>query len=137
MEKAARILKSHGVESEDIAFPSKHSDAEALKMMHNKVFAAKTQLAFLKDYRTDKTKLGPEIRDLLKKKSHFTREETMEALDQYATVRPIFHKLASRFSTIVTPSAVDEAPLGLDDMGNSAFNFLWTVGTTYLIYCPF
>lgn len=42
-------------------------------------------------------------------------------------MRPVMDKLAGGYSAILTPSAIDEAPLGLEDMGTSAFNTLWTV----------
>ena len=127
MKKAAEIFKNHGVEVEEVAFPSAFSDVEALKMMHKRVFIAETQVAFLKEYQMDKTKLGSQIRDLVENKPNFAREEIVEALDRYASMRSIFDEIAANFSVTITPSAVDEAPLGLGDMGDSGFNFLWTV----------
>jgi hypothetical protein len=41
-------------------------------------------------------------------------------------MRHTINSLAENYSVILTPSAVDEAPLGLDDMGSPAFNTIWT-----------
>lgn len=48
-------------------------------------------------------------------------------------MRPIFDKIAADYSAIITPSAVDEAPLRLNEMGSSVFNWFWTVNTLLLI----
>jgi hypothetical protein len=35
--------------------------------------------------------------------------------------------MATKYDVLVTPSAADEAPVGLGDMGDAQFNFVWTV----------
>ncbi len=42
-------------------------------------------------------------------------------------VRQDLDESLSEFDAIITPSAVGEAPLGLDNTGPIPFNFLWTV----------
>ena len=116
-----------------MTFPPESGDAAALTMMHKKVFSAESQISFLQEYQMDKRKISQEIRDLVENKSNFTRDETVEASDQYARMRPIFDKIAADFSAIITPSAIDEAPLGLDDMGDPDFNFIWTLSALLLI----
>ena len=39
-------------------------------------------------------------------------------------MRSIFDAGAAKYTAIITPSAVDVAPLGLEDMGQSDFQFL-------------
>ena len=136
IEKAANILSSHGVQVEEVTFPPELCDATALKMVHYKVFSAESRTSFLKEYQMDENKITQEIRDLVENKSGITRDETLEALNQYANMRPIFDKIASDYSAIITPSAIDEAPLGIDDMGDPAFNFLLTVSTLWIILSP-
>jgi hypothetical protein len=46
----------------------------------------------------------------------------MDAYDTYACMRHTINSLAENHSVTLTPSAVDEAPLRLDDMGSPAFN---------------
>ncbi|KAL5325135.1 hypothetical protein ACEPPN_006258 [Leptodophora sp. 'Broadleaf-Isolate-01'] len=108
MEKAANILRSRGVKVEG---RGGNSDA---------------QEAFLREYRMDKTKLAPEIRHLVENRCNYTRKERVQATDKYASMRTIFDDIAAKYSAIITPSVVDEAPLGLGDFGSAAFNWIWT-----------
>ncbi|PMD36944.1 amidase signature enzyme [Hyaloscypha variabilis F] len=126
MEKTATILESHGVKVEEVFFPEEFSDLESLKQMHSVVARSDAQESFLREYRMDKTKLDPEIRDLVENTFNYTRKERMQALDRYTSMRPIFDRLVANYSAIITPSVVDEAPLGLDDFGSAAFNWFWT-----------
>lgn len=77
----------------------------------------------------DKLKLNSKIRGLVENVSKFTLRESVEAVNRYARMRCAFDKFAAKFSTIITRSAVDIAPQGLGDMGDSSFNFLWTVSS--------
>jgi Asp-tRNA(Asn)/Glu-tRNA(Gln) amidotransferase A subunit family amidase len=133
MEKAAMILKNCGVKVEEVSFPPEFSDGEALWRMHEVVANSDAQAAFLREYRMDKTKLDPEIRGFIENSSNYTRKERVQALDRYASMRLIFDKIASKYSAIITPSALDEAPLGLNFMGDPTFNFLWTVRSALLL----
>ena len=76
---------------------------------------------------TTKTKLDPDVRAFVEDAPKFCREEVRQAFDYFAALRPVFEKLAAKYSSLITPSATDEAPLGLSDMGNPVFNFVWTV----------
>ena len=124
MEKAAKILGKHGVQVEEIDLPSELGDAQTLKQTHRTVLNGEAQAAFLIEYWMDKTKLNPKIRGLVENASNITLKETVEATDRYATMRSTFDKFAAEYSAIITPSAVDVAPRGLGDMGDSCFNFL-------------
>jgi hypothetical protein len=48
----------------------------------------------------------------------------MQALDKYGSIRPEVDEVAAKLTAILTPSAVDEAPLGLEDMGSPISNTL-------------
>ena len=127
MEKAAAILESCGAKVEQVSFPLEFDDCNTLERMHNVVTNSDAQTAFLKEYRMDKSKLHPEICRIVESSSNYSHEEVVQALDRYASMRPIFDKIAANYSAIITPSAVDEAPLGLSYMGSAAFNWFWTV----------
>lgn len=127
MDKAARALEKHGVRVDHIELPPAFGDAEALKLRHKTVMSGDARAAFLVEYRKDKTLLGPEIRSLVENKSNFTLDDFARAVDRYTALRPEFDKLAANYSVLITPSTVDVAPLGLDDMGDPSFNLLWTV----------
>jgi hypothetical protein len=59
-----------------------------------------------------------------------------EASDIYdkMRIRVLINKLIESYTVILTPSVVDEAPLGLGDMGSATFNTLWTVSDR--VYLP-
>ncbi|CAH0043789.1 unnamed protein product [Clonostachys solani] len=126
MEKAAAILREGGVEVTEVPFPDEISDADALKDIQKKIIRGEGQAAFLREYRVDKANLSPQVCRLVENHSNYTRKELAEASDTYSQMRRSMNKLAENYSVILTPSAVDEAPLGLDDMGAATFNTLWT-----------
>lgn len=129
MEKSAKKFQSHGVEVEEVPFPTEFGDAEALRFMHGAVTNGDFQEAFLREYQIDKTKLDPEICRLVENQKNYTRANRTSSLDMYARVRTAFDKITANYSAIITPSAVDEAPIGLGNMGPATFNFIWTVSS--------
>ena len=126
MEKAERILRDNGVKVEEVSFPVPLNDGDGLKSLHKVIISADAQIAFLREYRVDKADLDPEIQGLVENSANFTNRETLQALDTLASMRSIVDDLAANYSAILTPSVVDEAPLGLGDMGSPDFNTLWT-----------
>ncbi|MCJ1404964.1 hypothetical protein MMC11_008190 [Xylographa trunciseda] len=124
MVKAAEILRRHGVTVEDVEFPDKFNDAAALKRMFKVIFVTDSGASFYKDYLMDttKTKLDPDVRAFVEDAPKFPREEVRQAFDYYAALRPVLDKIATRYSALITPSATDEAPLGLGNMGSPIFN---------------
>lgn len=122
MEKAFVIFQNSGVKVEEVSFPTEFDDEEALKRMQNIIISGEARVVFLMEYRMDKTKLHPEIRRLVENRSDYTRNERMQALDRHARMRFILDEIADNYTAIITPSALDEAPFGLDDTGSAAFN---------------
>lgn len=57
----------------------------------------------------------------------YTKSEQVKALDTYASMRRAMNGLDENYSVIIAPSAVDEAPVGLGDVGEATFNTMWTV----------
>lgn len=127
MRKAVAILEDSGVRVEEVSFPAAFGDEETIRRRQKAVMSGEAQVAFLREYRIDKTKLDGTIRDLVENCSGISHGERLRALDEYSNMRATADSLAAKHSVIVTPSAVDEAPLGLEDMGSAAFNTLWTV----------
>ncbi|KAL8716099.1 MAG: hypothetical protein Q9220_000003 [cf. Caloplaca sp. 1 TL-2023] len=126
MAKASMILENSGAKVEELAFPMGYEDYDALKQMHSVVTDTDFQAAFLKEYRMDKSRLHPEPRSIVEDGSKYTHEEITDALNRYAKMRLLFDNIAANYTAIITPSAVDEAPIGLEDMGSAAFNWFWT-----------
>jgi Asp-tRNA(Asn)/Glu-tRNA(Gln) amidotransferase A subunit family amidase len=127
MEKATAILRDGGIEVAEVPFPDQISDPDALKDIQNKITRGEAQAAFLREYRVDKPNLSPQVCRLVENHSNYTRKEIVEASDTYSEMRRSMNRLAENYSVILTPSAVDEAPLGLGDMGAATFNTMWTV----------
>jgi Asp-tRNA(Asn)/Glu-tRNA(Gln) amidotransferase A subunit family amidase len=127
MKNASAILYDYGVKVEEVSFPAEFGDEETVRETQRVVMSGEAQAAFLREYRMDKTKLNNEICDLVENNAGITNKQRIQALDRYASMRAMADQLAARYSVIITPSAVDEAPLGLDDMGSPAFNSLWMV----------
>ena len=132
MEKAAEILQRHDIAVDHVELPPQLNDRDNLRLTHKMVLNGEAEAAFLKEYRLDKDQLSRKIRGLVENKSNFTLKDIVRAIDRYAAMRPIFDDFADDYSAIITPSATDVAPLGLEDMGDAAFNFLWTVSTVSL-----
>lgn len=126
MEKATAILRDGGIEVAEVPFPDQISDPDALKDIQNKITRGEAQAAFLREYRVDKPNLSPQVCRLVENHSNYTRKEIVEASDTYSEMRRSMNRLAENYSVILTPSAVDEAPLGLGDMGAATFNTMWT-----------
>lgn len=133
MSRAAEILAKHGVVVEHVELPLQFRDSKVLRRTHKTILNVEAQAAFLKEYRMDKTQLDPKIRGFVENEGNFTIDDTLKATDMYATMRSAFDQFAAGYSAIITPSAQDIAPVGLDDMGDSSFNFLWTVSIRLLV----
>ncbi|KAM7188618.1 amidase signature domain containing protein, partial [Naviculisporaceae sp. PSN 640] len=129
LQKAVEILTGHGVTVEEVFLPPEiGNDAASLKQIHNTIMSGEARATFLREYRMDKDghQLAPEIRQLVENSGKYTHADRLQASDKLAAMRPIMDRLAARYSVILAPSAIDEAPLGLEDMGSPAFNIIWT-----------
>jgi Asp-tRNA(Asn)/Glu-tRNA(Gln) amidotransferase A subunit family amidase len=130
MSQASEILKEAGVKSVDkVELPLENDNAETLNRIHKAVFGYEAKNAFLADVRHDKQhELDPKIRKFVEDPK-CSNVETTEALEAYEHIQTDFDKFARKYYAFITPSAVDIASEGLDDMGTSIFNLLSTVST--------
>ncbi|OBS25952.1 hypothetical protein FPOA_06485 [Fusarium poae] len=126
MEKTIAILRSNGINVEEVTFPAEVNDAEELKRVQRLIILGEGQASFLREYRIDKAKLSNEIRDIVENTSNITNAAKTEATYKLCKMRDIIDSLVKRYTVVITPSAIDEAPLGLGDMGSATFNTLWT-----------
>lgn len=133
MKQAADILQASGVRVEEIPLPPEIGGSEAFEQMQRIIMKREAQVALLREYRVDKTRIAPSIRRIVENSSNSTHKEQTHAEDTLASIRSVMDKLAANYSAIITPSAVDEAPLGLDDMGSPVFNTLWTASVSILL----
>jgi Asp-tRNA(Asn)/Glu-tRNA(Gln) amidotransferase A subunit family amidase len=126
IKNTVTILEDSGVRVEEVSFPAEFGDEETIREIQRVVMGSEARVSFLGEYRLDRTKLGNNICDLVENSSGITHQQRIQALDGYTNMRAIADNLAAKYSAIITPSAVDEAPLGLEDMGSPVFNTLWT-----------
>jgi Asp-tRNA(Asn)/Glu-tRNA(Gln) amidotransferase A subunit family amidase len=129
LDRAAHILRSHNVTVEDVDFPSPFNDAALLKDMFKTVLTIEVHTSLWKEYCMDttSTQLSPEIRALVENANSIPRDEVRRAYDGCTALRNAFDEMAAKYDVLVTPSAADEAPVGLGDMDDAQFNFVWTV----------
>lgn len=127
VEQASTILRSHGVTVEEVSLPPDIDNEQSLARLQKVITSGEARVAFLRVYRQDKAKLAPQVRRLVENFNNFSHKERLEALDRYGSIRSKVDEIAAKYTVILTPSAVDEAPVGLDDMGSPIFNTLWTV----------
>jgi Asp-tRNA(Asn)/Glu-tRNA(Gln) amidotransferase A subunit family amidase len=59
------------------------------------------------------------------------------ALRQAESGRQDFSHVWGELDVLITPSAVDEAPLGLENTGDTVFNRLWTLLGVPCVHLPF
>ena len=61
--------------------------------------------------------------------TQLSRKAQLEAYDGCARLRPVWDNIASNYDAVITPSVVDEAPLGLESTGDAvshhSFLTLW------------
>ncbi|KAF5582063.1 amidase [Fusarium pseudoanthophilum] len=126
MDNSISVLERNKVKVEEVSFPAEVSDSKVLGRIQDVIIQSEARVSLLPEYRLSKAKLGYEVRDIVKNKSNITQEELRDAYDEYAKMRVIINDLAKKYDVILAPSAVDHAPVGLDDMGSPIFNTLWT-----------
>lgn len=124
MDTAERLLREHGAEVEVVDLPPEFDE---MPRWHRIIMDTEARSAFLPEYRISKEQLQPFITDHVENSTKVSREEQLEAFDGVAALRPKFDKIASKYTAIITPSAIDEAPLGQKFTGSAAFNVIWTV----------
>ena len=127
MDKARYILREHGANVEDVELPD---DFNKVLDWHNTVCKAEGRSSFLGHYLVDKSKLDDTIVGYVEDRDNTTRKAQLEAYDNVARLRPIWDELASKYDLILTPSIVDEAPVG-DLTGDMSFCSTWTI-----MHCP-
>jgi Asp-tRNA(Asn)/Glu-tRNA(Gln) amidotransferase A subunit family amidase len=130
MKQAAAILQKNNVKVEKVSLPPEVADVEALGRIQRVITHGEAQVSFLREYRVNKANLAAEIRDMVENTSNNTHKEMTEACGTYSKMRDMVNKLAENYTAILTPSAVDEAPIGLGDMGSPTLNTLWTISAS-------
>ncbi|KAK1525991.1 amidase [Colletotrichum costaricense] len=127
IEAVTVILRERGIKVEEVSFPPEISDPEELDRLQQVITQAEARISFLREYRIDKDNLAPEICEIVENTARITHKEREQASDRYYHMRRIINDWARGYTVILAPSAEDEAPVGLGDMGRATFNTMWTV----------
>lgn len=114
-EEAQGILKEHGANVESLELPD---DFAPILDWHAQVLAGEGRTSFLGQYELAKDKLHDDIRGHVENRTGLSRKKQLEAYDNCARLRPIWDQIAAGYDFIVTPSVVDEAPVGLENTGD-------------------
>jgi Asp-tRNA(Asn)/Glu-tRNA(Gln) amidotransferase A subunit family amidase len=124
MERAAQILREAGATVDEVDLPS---DFDDILIHQGRIMDAEAGVAFFKEYSTARAHLSDKLQDLAAKVHTSSRREFVQALDKVASLRPRIDEIADGYTAIITPSAVDVAPVGPEWTGNSILNGMWTV----------
>ncbi|KAM5349181.1 hypothetical protein ACJ41O_009004 [Fusarium nematophilum] len=136
LKDAATILRNSGVKVQEVSFPPEVAHVQTLERIQRVITLGEAQVSCLREYRMDKANLADEIHDIVEGNSNGSRKERIEGSGMYSNMRRIINDLAKNYTAILTPSAVDEAPLGLDDMGSAVFNTMWTASISGVFFPP-
>ncbi|KAG6032571.1 hypothetical protein E4U41_007204 [Claviceps citrina] len=121
---ARTLLKEKGGQVEDVELPEAFSKCSQWR---ETVVAQEARAAFLPKYREDRSKIHDDIVNLVETQDLPSPKKLLEAHDGIARLRAEWDRIASNYDIIITPSAVDEAPEGLENTGIAVFCTMWTI----------
>ncbi|GAB7352242.1 hypothetical protein MBLNU459_g2713t1 [Dothideomycetes sp. NU459] len=123
-DTAKELLTGAGASVEEIELPD-----EFAKVMGwaTAVLAGEGRTSFLGQYLHDKANLSTYIQNIVENSSKTSRKAQLEAYDGCARFRPVWDEIAAKYDAVITPSVIDEAPLGIDRTGSPVFCASWTV----------
>ncbi|KAI1424463.1 amidase [Xylaria sp. FL1777] len=133
LEAAVQLLRSHGAEVEEIEFPS---EFDRMPEWHRILLHGEGRATFLPEYRLAKEKLAPFLAEHVENVNGISRAAQLEAYDEIAALRPKIDGIAKKYAAIITPSAIDEAPVGIESTGSPVFNAIWTALHTPVVNIP-
>ncbi|KAK5630414.1 hypothetical protein RRF57_006129 [Xylaria bambusicola] len=133
LESAVQLLRSHGAEVEEVELPT---GFDRMPEWHMALTESEARATFLSEYRLAKEKLSPFLAGRVENVNKVSRAAQLEAYDGIAALRPKIDEIAKGYAAILTPSVVDEAPLGLQSTGSPVFNSMWTALHTPVINIP-
>ncbi|RDW84118.1 amidase [Aspergillus mulundensis] len=133
LEKAKALLQAHGATVHDVELPEEFSN---MPDWHAKIMASDGRTTFLPEYLIDKTRLQTFLANQVENVNGWTHKQELAAFDGVASLRPVIDSIVDGFDALITPSVVDEAPLGNGSTGSAAFNGMWTALHTPVVNIP-
>jgi Asp-tRNA(Asn)/Glu-tRNA(Gln) amidotransferase A subunit family amidase len=124
MARATDLLRAHGAIVDELELPEAFNSVPA---WHAILMQADGRTSFLPGYRMAKDKLAKELVGFAENANGVTHRVHLEAFDGVGALRPYIDEIADRYAAILTPSAPDEAPEGIESTGSPVFCSIWTV----------
>jgi Asp-tRNA(Asn)/Glu-tRNA(Gln) amidotransferase A subunit family amidase len=124
LESAARAAEASGGRVKEVVLPELLEQAMQCHRIVQDYEAYRT-LAYEYDRHHDQ--LGPILREQLGKAAAITHDDYDAARRTTRMARQAFANLMAGIDVILTPSAPDAAPRGLESTGKPTFNRLWTL----------
>jgi Asp-tRNA(Asn)/Glu-tRNA(Gln) amidotransferase A subunit family amidase len=123
--EAARRLESAGAIVTDLTLAA---DFDGMDAAQQTVMRGEGRAAFLPAYLASHHLLHQDFRDLVENTMGITPAQLVAAYDLAALCRRSFDGLfGPALDVVLTPASPGEAPSGLQDTGNPAFNAMWTL----------
>lgn len=124
LERAKDLLKKHGAVVEEVILPPSFAPVPE---WHRVLLHTDGQAGFLPEYRVAKEQVHVSLTSYIDF-PEFNHKQQLQAQDGIAALRPVFDEIATGYDAVLTASAVDEAPEGLEFTGDAVFCAMWTVG---------
>lgn len=129
LETGVDLLRKHGATVDEITLPP---ELDELPQWHRTWLAAEGRTSFLPEYQVARGEPDDFLVGHVENRQGFSRADQTKAFDRIAAARPIVDEIAGRYAALLTPSVVDEAPLGISFTGSAAFNCIWTVRRAHI-----
>ena len=134
IESAAQKLAAAGADVELVALTPAF---EQLHEAHAVIMQYEAARATAWEYRVHGDLLSPAYHQRMRAGLAIPHERYEAALRQAESGRQDFADVWGELDVLITPSAVDEAPLGLENTGDAVFNRLWTLLGVPCVHLPF
>ncbi|ARP83627.1 hypothetical protein CAL12_24330 [Bordetella genomosp. 8] len=123
--EAARRLEAAGAIVEELTLPASFDGMDAAQQT---VMRGEGRAAFLPAYLGSHHLLHEDFREMVENSRRITPAQLVQAYDLAAACRRAFDGLfGDTLDAVLTPASPGEAPEGLQDTGNPAFNSMWTL----------
>ncbi|KAJ6591836.1 glutamyl-tRNA amidotransferase subunit A [Mycena vulgaris] len=133
LDLAVKLLREQGASVEELELPEEFASVTKSYMQ---VFQSDAQTTFMSEYIRAKDHLDPVIVDFVENPSKISHRDHLNSLDNLAMLRSKIDIIAARYDAILTPSVVDEAPVGLASTGNANLCGMWTALHTPVVNIP-
>jgi amidase len=132
--KAQFLLRQSGAQVTELDLPTDFEGWLGPNGRIRPMCIGEGRTALLPEYLAGKGKLGADLVKWLDKK--MPKGDIIKIRDDLAALRPKFDEIAKRYDAIITPSAPNTAPRGLESTGNPYFGTLFTSLHAPVVHVP-